>query len=212
MMAFALHKLALDNNSLLADLEYIHGRYYFRLYKFTDGLASLQENEALPGIISISDYLNAHLPGFKSEGFHQDKKGHVDAGGHFEASIYHALKKQLDEIISSVRPAGVKQQIEIDMVIRSGNNVGIIEAKTGANKAGIDQLDTAGNPIYLGEHTIKFLVTGRYLSPAYKALALAQKIHVVELPGYSQGRGLGNKDKRHLVQTVGTTLTSQRQW
>jgi hypothetical protein len=83
----------------------------------------------------------------------------------------------------------VSKQIEIDLVVRIGNNVGLVEAKTWVNKAGIDQLDTAGNSVYLGKHATKFLVTSRYLPRAHKTLASSQHTHVVELPGYTVGIG-----------------------
>jgi hypothetical protein len=38
--------------------------------------------------------------------------------------------------MAGVRPAGVSDQIEIDLVVRRGNSVGIIEAMTGVKKAG----------------------------------------------------------------------------
>ena len=206
MMAFAAHHLALEGNSQLIDLEYIRGRFRFRVYHVREDLASRETDHKLPAIITIADYLNAHLPGFSSADFHKDKKGRFDAGGHFEASIYHAIESDVDEILPSVRPAGVKKQIEIDFVIRRGNNVGIIEAKTGVNKAGIDQLDTAGNPLYSGIHLQKFLVTGRYLTSAYKALALAQNIRVIELPGYTVEHGIPERERFNMIQTIHSAL------
>jgi hypothetical protein len=104
--------------------------------------------------------------------------------------------------MAGVRPSGVAEQIEIDLIVRQGNNVGIIEAKTGVKKAGIDQLDTAGNPHYLGDFLVKLIVTGHYLPRAHKALATAQQIRVIELPGYSDRAGLPVQDKLRLVQTV----------
>jgi hypothetical protein len=108
-----------------------------------------------------------------------------------------------------VRPKGVSEQIEIDLIVRQGNNVGIIEAKTGVKKAGIDQLDTAGNPHYMGDFLAKMLITGRYLPRAHKALATAQEIRVIELPNYSDHSGLSVKDKRLLVQSVQQILSGR---
>jgi hypothetical protein len=108
-----------------------------------------------------------------------------------------------------VRPKGVADQIEIDLMVRLANNIGIIEAKTGIKKAGIDQLDTAGNPHNLGDYLVKLLITGRYLPRAHKALATAQDIRVIELPGYSDHSGLPPNEKRLLVQTVRNALTGR---
>ena len=124
-------------------------------------------------------------------------------------AVYDALAPHVDEVMAGVRPSGVAKQIEIDLVVRQGNNVGIIEAKTGIKKAGIDQLDTAGNPHYLGDFLAKMLVTGRYLPRAHKALATAQEIRVIELPGYSDRAGLPSQDKQRLVQTVQQALAGR---
>jgi hypothetical protein len=206
MMAIVAYQMGLDYNTGLADVELVNGRYHLRTYYVENGRARLDEDIRLPTLITIADYLHAHVPGFNEEGVSRDHSGHIDSGGHFEATLRRVLELAVDEVLSGVRPAGVGEQIEIDLIVRCGNNVGIIEAKTGANKAGIDQLDTAGNPAYLGIHTQKFLITGRYLSRAHKALALAQQIQVIELPGYEHGKGLPVQEVKRLVQTVQRTL------
>jgi hypothetical protein len=96
----------------------------------------------------------------------------------------------------------VAEQIEIDLMVRRGNRVGIVEAKTGVKKAGIDQLDTAGNAHYMGDHILKFLVTGRYLPRAHKMLAVAEEISVIELPDYNDRRRLPVQDEQRLIETV----------
>ena len=81
-----------------------------------------------------------------------------------------------------------------------------MEAKTGVKKAGIDQLSTAGNPHYIGDHILKFLVTGRYLPRAHKMLAIAEEVRVVELPGYRDHSRLPQQEERLLVDTVKRAL------
>lgn len=209
-MAFAMYRLAMEDRCGLVDVEFVRHNHRLRRYKLDGWHAILEEDVALPDLITIADYLNAHAPGFEVDGFSRDKRGRVDAGGKFESIIYRTLEPHVDEIMSGVRPGAVAHQIEIDLVVRCRNNVGLVEAKTGVNKAGIDQLDTAGNPIYLGRHASKLLVTGRYLPRAHKALALAQGIHVVELPGYTVHQGIPEQEQRRLVQTVRTALGEQR--
>jgi hypothetical protein len=55
----------------------------------------------------------------------------------------------------------------------------------------------------------KFLVTGRYLPRAHKALATAQGIHVVELPGHSAYHGIPEQEQRRLIQSVRRTLVGR---
>ena len=71
-------------------------------------------------------------------------------------------------------------------------------------------MDTAGNPSYLGRYATKFLVTGRYLPRVHKSLAVAQEIHVVELPGYTVHHGIPEQEQRRLVQTVRAALGKGR--
>lgn len=206
MMAIVAYRMAIDASADLADVELVNGRYHQRTYHVENGRANLVEDKPLPTLITIADYLRAHVPDFNEEGVSRDHGGHIDSGGHFEATLRRVLEPEIDEVLNGVRPAGVGDQIEIDLVVRCGNNVGIVEAKTGANKAGIDQLDTSGNPTYMGHYTQKFLITGRYLSRAHKSLALAQRIQVIELPGYVHGKGLPAQEANRLVQTIQQAL------
>ena len=209
MMAFAAYQLAVEDRGELVDVEFVRHQHRLRRYRLDGNHAVREEDLALPELITIADYLNAHAPGFEVDGFSRDHRGRIDAGGEFESTIHRALEPHVDELMAGVRPGAVAQQIEIDLVIRCGNNVGLVEAKTGVNKAGIDQLDTAGNPIYLGRYASKFLVTGRYLPRSHKALALAEGIHVVELPGYTVQHGIPDQEGRRLIQTVRAALAGR---
>jgi hypothetical protein len=209
MMAFAAYQLAMESRSALVDVEFVRHQHRLRRYRLDGNHAIREEDTLLPDLITIADYLKAHAPGFEVDGFSRDHQGRIDAGGEFESTIYRTLEPHVDEILSGVRPGSVAHQIEIDLMIRCGNGVGLVEAKTGVNKAGIDQLDTAGNPDYLGRYAAKFLVTGRYLPRPHKALASAQGIHVVELPGYTVHHGIPDQEQRRLIQTVRTVLVGQ---
>ena len=202
LMFYAATELAKAHESPVVDIERIGHRYRIRQFEFQDHQIIMTRDEYLPGLISISDYLNCYLPGFHEDGYSRDSHGHIDIGGRFESAVYNALAPHVDEVMSGVRPKGVSEQIEIDLVVRQGNAVGIVEAKTGVKKAGIDQLDTAGNPHYLGDFLAKMLVTGRYLPRAHKALAYAQEVRVIELPDYDDRLGLSQSEQRRLVKTV----------
>jgi hypothetical protein len=206
LMFYAATELAKAHESPAADIERVGYRYRIRQIEFRNHQMTMTRDEYLPSLISIADYLHCYLPGFREDGFSRDAHGRVDIGGRFENSVYDALAPHVDEVMAGVRPSGVAEQIEIDLIVRQGNNVGIIEAKTGIKKAGIDQLDTAGNPHYLGDFLAKLLITGRYLPRAHKALATAQQIQVIELPGYDDRSGIPAQEQRHLVQTIQQAL------
>lgn len=206
VMAFGVFGFAKKESGLIADIERVRKEYRLRLYHFEDHHLVLNRDNLLPALFTLEDYLNAHLPGFHLDSFSKDARGSIDEGGEFEQTIYQALKASVDEILAGLRPAGVADQVEIDLVVRRGNSVGLIEAKTGVKKAGIDQLNTAGNPLFMGMHAAKFLITGRMLPRAHKTLATAQQIHVIELPGYYPGRGLPQRERQLLRQQIERVL------
>ena len=209
LMFYAAVEMAKAHESPALDIERIGQRYRIRQWEFQGHELVRIRDEYLPTLITIADYLHCYLPGFHEDGFSRDSDGRVDIGGRFERTVYEILAEHVDEVMAGVRPAGVSEQIEIDLIVRHGNSVDIIEAKTGVKKAGIDQLDTAGNPHYLGDYLSKLLVTGRYLPRSHKALANAQEIRVIELPGYSDRQGLPAQDKRNLIQAVQQALTGR---
>ena len=48
-----------------------------------------------------------------------------------------------------------------------------------------------------------------YLPRAHKALALAQGIHVVEMPGNTVHHGIPDQEQRRLIQTVHSVLAGR---
>jgi len=208
IMSFAAYHAALVSKGHLSDIEYFNHRYHIRKYKYNESDLHFEkvDDQTLPNLLTIDDYFHAHVPGFDCDGFSSNKRGLIDVGGLFERVIFNTLEPHVDQIYSGVRPRGVGDQIEIDLVVRNGNNIGLVEAKTGAKKQGIDQLDTAGSAHFLGKHVIKFLITGRYLSRAQKSLAYAQQIEVIEIPDYREGYQLTEKDRSRLVNQIRSTL------
>ena len=110
---------------------------------------------------------------------------------------------RLDEIRSGVNLGGA---VDIDLIVRWENQVGIIETKLGSNgmKKAIDQLNTAGGRGYLGTYTQKFLVSDQDWS-AYsdlKDLVLARQIKLIELPGAGGPDGLSPEQAEALVKSI----------
>ena len=168
-------------------------------YGFDGDLPELAGQETLPPLITAADYLHAHLPGYREAGFSRAADGELTDGGRFERAVYEALVHRGFEALTGVRPEGVANQIEIDVVIRAGNQVGIAEVKLGDRtgegpKAGLDQLAMAAGREYLGTYVAKFLVTARRLPPAVETLATARGIRTIALPGYRDGRPLNRAD------------------
>lgn len=172
-------------------------------YRFGAEGPALEGSDILPGVITIGDYLRAHLDGYTITGA---SKGE---GGAFEEAVAQALEGMLDEKILGVKCGGA---LDIDLVLRCGNRVGIAEVKTGKkarSKGGIDQLATAGGREFLGTYTSKLLIVDTEWDSSIshlRELASARDIVLVELPGYQGGVQLGEADKQTLIEKVSQVL------
>jgi len=179
-------------------------------YGFEDGGPVLQSSQELPALIDAGDYLNAHLPGFAVEGYSRDEKGRLSEGGQFEAAVHQALASRLDEVLAGVRPAGVASQIEIDLVLRCGNAVGIAEVKLGggdSGKRGLDQLKMEGESTYLGAYTSQFLITAAFkLRDPIRTLAYKRGVHIIQIPNYKPGQPLSRPDADRLAREIRQVL------
>lgn len=149
-------------------------------FQFGGGKFQLADAVELPDLITIDDYLRAHLDDFDITGFSRNDDGELTEGGRFEQVIYTALEGKVDEVLAGVRPHGVGDQIDIDLIIRCGNQAGIAEVKIGRGetgpKKGIDQLSTAGAREYLGTYTTRILITANSLPDRVKKLATQHNV------------------------------------
>lgn len=147
--------------------------------------------QEIPALLTLDLFLRAHL------GQYQEAPPRHKA----EETVLDALRESLDECKTSVTHGGA---LEIDLVLRCGNQVGIAEVKTGKkarSKDGIDQLTTAAEQRYLGTYTRKYLILDRKLGPNNRDLAEAHRIAVVELPSLQKG-DLSKQDSATLLNTV----------
>ncbi len=171
-----------------------------RLYHYVleDGEFRQYKVEDLQAVITLDDFLMMHLAEYQVVGFARTPEGE------FEKAVHDALQAHVDEILAGVKKGGA---LEIDLVIRCGNQVGIVEVKSGKkarSKEGLDQLNTAGGREFLGIYTQKFLVVGTSWERLsnLKALAEARRVIVIELPGWARLHTLSSKDKERLVENV----------
>jgi len=152
-------------------------------YRFEQGAPVLVRRESLaPGLLSLDDYFRAHW----EQGY--DESGPSDErGGDLERLVRAVLEGWVDEIKAGVRPRGFKEQVEIDLAIRCGNQVGIIEVKTGgagSGKHAVDQLTTVAARELSGTYTARFVVTGGEYRQEYRAVAQELSVRVVQVETY----------------------------
>ncbi|MDZ7339617.1 MAG: DUF1887 family CARF protein [candidate division KSB1 bacterium] len=193
-MSLAAFQVAFQHRAPLLYFQTEGGRSLLYHYQFTDpGEVRLDKQEEISTTITLEDYLRAQVGNYTTE----------PPRNEFEQQVYQTLRDIPDlEIFSSVRPQGL-EALEVDFVIRLGNQVGVIEAKTKGAKSGIDQIQAVAEQRYLGTYVAKFLVSGKPVDRNNKNLAKAYNIAVVELPSHStSGSGLSEDDKETLKQQV----------
>ena len=169
-------------------------------YEFDEQIAHVVGDELLPELITIDDYLRAFVDGYQLTGFAKDA---ASKGTRFERAIHTTLEPVVDEIAVGLKLLGV---VDVDFVVRCGNQVGIIEAKTGPGVGkGIEQLNTAGDQRYLGTYTQKILVSDQvwdHTRSNLRALAQASRIEVIELPSFAASGCLSAEDANELARRV----------
>ncbi|MCB0256078.1 MAG: DUF1887 family protein [Anaerolineae bacterium] len=211
MMMLAAFALATQRNLEFVYLKSEHAPQRLHRYSFNSGQLLHTSSDRLPSLLTASDYLNAHLPGFTEEGFSRDDKGNLTIGGRLEQAVANALANSF-EVLTGVRPQGVANQIEIDLVIRMANQVGIAEVKLGGDgeppKHGIDQLSTAGGRVYLGTYTSKFLITAKRPASSIRQLAAERGITLITLSRYEDGFQLEPDDTSRLTRIIRERLSN----
>lgn len=158
----------------------------------------------LPELINLDDYLRAHVDDY------QFGKSKNDFGSRFEEAIAEALKEVGLEVL--VR-ACLAEALEVDLIVRHENQVGVIQAKTGQaaqKKDGLDQLSAVCDQRYLGTYTAKMLAINCQWDDTQSnlwELARAWGITILELPSFTEPHPqLSAGDRRRLQSEVLRTL------
>lgn len=171
------------------------GKNFLYLYTWKDNTPILVDTSQISSIINLDEYIKIHVGEYKRK----------DEHNYYEQLIINCIKNNVDEMISNVY---LEEALEVDLIFRIGNQVGIAEIKTGnkaTKKEGIDQLSTAGGREYFGTYTKKFLIVDREYPENNKVLAVVQGKKVIELknsPGDIENVRIDEKDKELLVNTI----------
>ncbi|MFZ1753942.1 MAG: hypothetical protein WBO46_01620 [Caldilineaceae bacterium] len=175
------------------------------IYRFDDaGIPRVLRTEEIQDTISIDDYLTTYFGkeyAFTSYG--------VGPGQAFEEALHRLLEPNVDEVkIGWKHNSGA---VDVDLILRCNNQIGIVEAKTGgaAGRAdGIKQLAVAGGQRFFGTYTKRFLVVDQDWSQKknLQSLADALGIVVISLPSFSKSRSIDTDDTQALVSMVQKSL------
>lgn len=204
MMSLAAYQAAADLNAPIFYVQSQGNKTTLYTYVPDNGRYPLKKAEEIPPLITITDYLDAHLDDYQITGIINSS----ERGRRFEKAVNCALQPTVDEICAGVK---MLNTVDIDFMVRCGNLVGIIEAKTGLNKpkGGIDQLNTAGGRTYLGTYTQKFLVCDQVWGDNLqdlKQIATERKIKLIELSSFGQNDTLSDDDTAILQSEIGSAL------
>jgi len=103
-----------------------------------------------------------------------------------------------------------RQGVEIDLLVRCGNQIAVLEAKQGKKASGLEgvkQLQTYASNLYLGTYARRFLVLDRNAEPVNEELAKLVGITVVHLYSYAKENDVNLKvvsasDRQLLIAEV----------
>lgn len=172
------------------------GQSILYTYRWEQNQLMIHERKILPDSICLDEYIKLHIGGE----YHPRNNTEI-----YEKIIFNCLKDEVNEIKNNIY---LKESLEVDLIFRLGNQVGIAEIKTGnkaRTKVGIDHLITAGGREYLGTYTKKFYIADREYPENNKDLANARNVIVIELKNSKNIEGiqkLNKKDQKFLVNTI----------
>lgn len=209
-MVLAAYQIAIELRSPIVYLQSERSRTRLYRYEIHGRVYRKISDEFLPELINIDDYIYAYL----GQPPRSRKKPRDEFGQAFEEAIAEALREIGLDVKVGVHLAGA---LEVDLIVRCENQVGVIQAKTGGSarkKTGLDQLNAVCDQRYLGTYTKKILainVTWDDTLSNLQELANAWKITVIELPSFTENsRSLSEEEKTHLQSMVLERLCPHR--
>jgi Domain of unknown function (DUF1887) len=201
-MSLAAYHVAQQRNTSIVYME-SEGKHN-QVFRYEWKEQQLQEptDNILPECIELKDFFNMHLGLMK---WHVDGPSATE-GGLLERAVGEVLRSHGYEVMMGVKI--MKEQVDIDVAVRSGNQFGIIEAKVGDEGRGLNgikQLSTAKR--HLGTFTQQFYVINVTPTPSQKEIVDAANIKVISLLDYRRGAtSLSSSDTKELIKQIDEAL------
>jgi hypothetical protein len=162
-MAMAAYQIAAQFNAPVIYLQSEKGKSIIYRYNWQDNQLCFQQQEHMTEFLSLHDVLNLHVgherdARGKGRWNENERKKDTSNGILFELAIAQVLKDHNYEVMCSVKDHD--HQIDIDVIMRYENQIGIIEAKSGNNDKlkALQQL-SAGVNFLRGTYIQPFLVS-----------------------------------------------------
>ena len=197
-MTFAGYKIAEKYRIPFVYLRSEKNKTVFMHYEFKNNSPILEEI-SVPPLISLKEHIEAHISNYQITNKTKD-----DPGGKFEKAVKDALIGEVDEVIIGVR----LNNIQVDLLIRCGNHVGVAELKkSGYKTSAVNQIVLPARREYLGTYVKKFVIVGDKATNNLKGRAKPAGVKVIELPSFKQSNDLSKDDKMRLIQEIRKSLT-----
>ncbi len=173
-------------------------------YEWKQQKLQFKDSKMLDECVQLEDFFNVQLGPVKVK-WKVDGPSETE-GGLLEKAVGDALRSHGYEVMMGVKT--MKEQIDIDVAVRSVNQFGIIETKVGdegRGLKGIKQLSTAKH--HLGTFTQQFYVINVTPTPSQKEIIDAANIKVISLLDYKRGStSLSSSDTKELIDKVDDAL------
>lgn len=207
LMSIAAYEIAARHRAPFVYLESETKQPVLYRYDFKGNEYQITESQELRPLICIEDYLKVHV-----DEYNQQPRGQ-DIGFQFERVVADALRGAVDEVMEGVTLKSVGSTVELDVVVRIGNQVGVIQAKTGKrarSKDGLLELKSACSREFLGIYTKKILVINQewdHTQQNLQELADYWGIHVIKLLSFkTDSPSLSPEDQEKLREQVRKVL------
>ncbi len=199
-MALAAYETARQMNARAFYYQTEDNKSLIHPYHFEQGNLICEPVVPIKETLTLDHYLRLYIGEYKVGALKEPLEKMV------EATLHEFLPEY--ELMTSVRLVELSGNVEIDLLVRRGNQVAVFETKR-QGKKGIDQLNGVTDQRTLGTYTRKILVSATQLDPNNLDLAQAYNIKVVVLPSAQSGT-LTEPDKQALVEAVRDTLEPKK--
>ena len=202
-MVLAANQVAVKRGARVVYLESERTQNVLYEYRYDNQQTlRLQGRTVLPTLITIEQFLDAHI----GKGQWQEAGPSKDIGGAFEQAVAGALRARL--LQADVRQ-GIKflggdrrPQVDLDIVVRCGNQFARIECKSGGKTTTLDaakQLNLVSE--LLGTYTRKFIAMNSSPNPDHQAVYEATRTQVIVLNSFD-GQNLSEDDQKRLANAI----------
>lgn len=208
-MVLAANQVAMQRSAQVVYLESERSQNVLYEYRYDDRhTLQLQRRTELPKLITITEFLDAHIGKEQWEETGPSK----DSGGSFEQAVAAALRAKLPqaaEVRQGIRfldsRDGKRPQVDLDIVVRCGNQFARIECKSQGKKTldAAKQLNMVTE--LLGTYTRKFIAMSIEPNPDHAAVYEATRTTVIELSSFD-GASLSDEDQNKLADEIGRAI------